>query len=104
MQFKSLLLATGLVPALMLAVPASADTLAAAIASAYDANPDLAAQRAAVRSADEAVPQALAPGRPTVGTRLTADQAGLDFKDNGRTYTAGLQLQQSLYQVAIDGK
>ncbi|MBC7520270.1 MAG: TolC family outer membrane protein [Sandarakinorhabdus sp.] len=98
MPFKSLLLATALVSALGSVTPASADTLAAAIASAYDGNPDLAAQRAAVRSADEAAPQALAPGRPTLGTRLTADQAGLDFKDNGRTYTAGLQLQQSLYQ------
>ncbi len=92
-----LLLAVAVVPALV-AVPARADSLAAAIASAYDANPELGAQRATVRGADEGVPQALAPGRPTLGTRLTADQAGLSFKDNGRTYTAGLQLTQSLYQ------
>lgn len=80
------------------AAPASADTLAAAIVSAYDSNPDLGAQRAVVRQADEAVPQALAAGRPTLGTRLSADQAGLDFTNNGRTYSAGLQLSQSLYQ------
>lgn len=97
MRFKSLLL---LAAALAASPPlaARADTLPDAIAAAYEQNPDLRAQRAFVRQADEAVPQALAGGRPTLGTRLNADQAALDFKDNGRTYTAGLQLSQSLYQ------
>ncbi|MFZ4688331.1 MAG: TolC family outer membrane protein [Polymorphobacter sp.] len=94
MPFKSLLL----LAVALVAAPASADSLAAAIAAAYEANPDLNAQRAAVRGTDEGTAQALAGGRPTLGTQLVADQAGLDFKDNGRTYTAGLQLSQSLYQ------
>ncbi len=93
MRFRSLLLL-----AVFAASPASADSLSAAIASAYDANPELAAQRDLVRQADEGVPQALAPGRPTLGARGTADQAGLDFRDNGRIYTGGVALSQSLYQ------
>jgi outer membrane protein len=94
MPFRSLLLAA----AVLAAAPASADSLSAAVASAYETNPELAAQRDLVRQADEAVPQALSAGRPTLGSRGTADQAGLDFKDNGRTYTGGIQLSQSLYQ------
>lgn len=78
--------------------PAHADTLAAAIASAYESNPEIGAQRAAVRVTDEQLPRALAPARPTVGTQLSAQQAGLSFADNGRTYVAGLQLNQSLYR------
>ncbi len=87
-----------LAASLAAATPALADTLGDAIASAYDNNPDLRAQRALVRQADESVPQALAGGRPTLGARGTADQAGLNFKDNGRTYTSSIQLSQSLYQ------
>ena len=88
-----------LAAAVLVCGPASADTLAAAVASAYETNPELNAQRAAVRAIDEQVPQALAPGRPQIGARLSFDQAGLDaFTDNGRTYSAGLQLSQSLYQ------
>jgi outer membrane protein len=93
---RSLLL---LAAAVLVTGPAAADTLAAAVASAYETNPELNAQRAAVRAIDEQVPQAKAPGRPQIGARLNFDQAGLDaFTDNGRTYSAGLQLSQSLYQ------
>lgn len=95
MVFRSLVL-VGV--ALLSAAPAAADTLAAAIEAAYETNPDLAAQRAVVRQTDELVPQALVAGRPTVGTQLSADQAGLSFADNGRTYIAGLQINQSLYR------
>jgi outer membrane protein len=88
-----------LAAAIVTAGPAAADTLSAAVESAYETNPELNAQRAAVRAVDEQVPQALAPGRPQVGARLSFDQAGLEaFTDNGRTYSAGLQLSQSLYQ------
>ena len=41
-------------------------TMADALTSAYDTNPQLAAARAALRKTDESVPQALAAGRPTV--------------------------------------
>jgi outer membrane protein len=51
---------------LAVAVPAAAQTLTEAFAYAYTNNPQLLAQRAALRAADEGVPQALAGWRPTV--------------------------------------
>jgi outer membrane protein len=46
--------------------PATAQTLTEAFAYAYNNNPQLLAQRAALRATDEGVPQALANWRPTV--------------------------------------
>src|SRR3984957_18820555 len=46
--------------------PASAQTLTEAFAYAYNNNPQLLAQRAALRATDEQVPQALSNWRPTV--------------------------------------
>ncbi len=97
MTFRSLLLAAAAATAAIAAAPASADTLAEAIAAAYETNPDLDAQRALVRQVDETVPQALAAGRPTIGTQLSGVQNGLSLQDNGRIYTAGLQISQSLF-------
>src|ERR1700675_2743610 len=55
------------VVALLLAgAPASAQTLTESFAYAYNNNPQLLAQRAALRAIDEGVPQALANWRPTV--------------------------------------
>ncbi len=48
------------------AAPASAQTLTEAFAYAYNNNPQLLAQRAALRATDEQVPQALSNWRPTV--------------------------------------
>ena len=45
---------------------AFSDTIQGALVQAYQSNPQLNAQRAQVRSADEAVPQALSGYRPTV--------------------------------------
>ncbi len=84
--------------ALTFAAPAAADTLAAAIASAYETNPEIAAQRAIVRQADEEAPQALAVGRPTFGVQANGNQSALDGTDTGRTYTVGARLSQSLYR------
>src|SRR5262245_49653404 len=47
-------------------LPVAADTLEAALISAYQTNPQLNAQRALVRATDESVPQALAGYRPRV--------------------------------------
>ncbi|HWP24999.1 MAG TPA: TolC family protein, partial [Xanthobacteraceae bacterium] len=47
-------------------LPASADTLPWALAQAYQNNPQINAQRAAVRASDENVPQALSGYRPRV--------------------------------------
>src|SRR6201998_136967 len=51
---------------------ASADTLEWALVQAYQNNPSLNAQRAALRAADEAVPQALSGYRP----KLSVTAAG----------------------------
>src|ERR1700755_2265968 len=51
---------------LVMATPLSAQTLTEALAYAYNNNPQLLAQRAALRATDESVPQALSGWRPTV--------------------------------------
>jgi outer membrane protein len=53
-------------------VPAGADTLEWALVQAYQNNPSLNAQRAALRAADENVPQALSGYRP----KLSATASG----------------------------
>jgi outer membrane protein len=62
--------------------PALADTIEAALVRAYQNNPQLNAQRAAVRSTDENVPQALSGYRPKVA--LTAS-AGYQYTDVNST-------------------
>ena len=52
--------------ALFWSPPAPAQTLTEAFAYAYNTNPQLLAQRAALRATDEQVPQALSNWRPTV--------------------------------------
>jgi outer membrane protein len=86
--------------------PALADTIEAALVRAYQNNPQLNAQRAAVRSTDENVPQALSGYRPTVG--LTAS-GGYQYQDaqlavgtpsiHGTTVprSVGLTVNQTLY-------
>ena len=49
------------------AAPASADTMRWALTQAYINNPQLNAQRAAVRATDETVPKALSGYRPRIG-------------------------------------
>src|ERR1700681_949558 len=62
--------------------PALADTIEAAMVRAYQGNPQLNAQRAAVRSTDENVPQALSGYRPKVA--ITAS-AGYQYTDSNST-------------------
>jgi outer membrane protein len=57
---------------LLIVAPAAAQTLTEAFAYAYDNNPQLLAQRAALRATDESVPQALANWRPTVTFNASA--------------------------------
>lgn len=54
-----------------LAVPAQAETLESALIQAYQNNPALNSQRAAVRATDEGVPQALSGYRPKVSATVT---------------------------------
>src|SRR6185436_4884544 len=71
MNFRSRLLAASLCvgaagAALLSAVPASAETLADAVALAYQNNPTLQAQRATQRALDENYVQARTGWRPTL--------------------------------------
>ena len=100
----------GLRPVMMMAIgvalavsatPASSETLFEALANAYVSNPSLQAARASVRTADEAVPQALAGWRPTVSLNGSAGVA--NSRTNAtreqdlvpRSYSA--DVSQSLY-------
>ncbi|MCH8685173.1 TolC family outer membrane protein [Pedomonas mirosovicensis] len=58
--------------------PVSAETLAEALAQAYTSNPDLAAQRAALRAVDEDVATAVSGYRPNVSGQATIDRADSD--------------------------
>jgi outer membrane protein len=77
------------VVALALAVgPASAESMATALAAAYTDNPDLNSARAQLRAIDEDVPKALSGYRPTVsatidvGTQTSRQQSpGLEMSD-----------------------
>jgi outer membrane protein len=51
---------------LLIALPASAETLQEAMAAAYQNNPTLQSERSKLRATDELVPQALSNWRPTV--------------------------------------
>lgn len=96
----------GLVIALMLAwTPALGQTLDQALAQAYRNNPELRAQRAALRAVDEGVPQALANWRPDV--EITGDIARTYTHNTARTGDrtqtrtprgVGLDITQSLFR------
>jgi outer membrane protein len=62
--------------------PALADTIEAALVRAYQNNPQLNAQRAAVRSTDENVPQALSGYRPKV---VVTASGGYQYTDTNTT-------------------
>jgi len=57
---------------------ASADTLRGALTEAYQNNPQLNAQRAAVRATDESVPQALSGYRPRISLSASVGEQYLD--------------------------
>jgi len=68
--------------ALFLAVPrgATAETIESAVAKAYENNPQLNAQRAIVRQADEGVPTALSGYRPTISANASVGREYTDTK------------------------
>ena len=78
--------------------PARADTLEWAIVQAYQNNPSLNAQRAALRAVDENVPQALSGYRPKLS--ITANGGYNYFSQLNKAQSSGVvvydQLNQSL--------
>ena len=93
--------------------PALADTIEGALVQAYQSNPQLNAQRAQVRSTDEAVPQALSGYRPKVAvsaslgyqyTDTLATQGGTptalvrtELHGTNPPRSAGVTVSQTLY-------
>jgi outer membrane protein len=78
--------------ALMSCASASADTLPLALSLAYQNNPQINAQRAAVRATDETVPQALSGYRPRINLTASAGEAYVDtltksVASTGASYT-----------------
>jgi len=63
-----------------LASPAVAETIEQALARAYANNPQLNAQRAILRQADEGVPQALSGYRPNVSANASVGREYTDIK------------------------
>jgi outer membrane protein len=60
--------------------PVAAETIKDALSAAYNTNPDIGAQRARLRQADEGVAQALSNWRPTI--RFTAEYGRSWFRNN----------------------
>jgi TolC family type I secretion outer membrane protein len=105
-RLKSTSPARGLFAALVgvgivLAAPATAQTLNEALAAAYESNPTLRAQRAQLRATDEGLPEALAGWRPIV---TVEGQAGVGTADSGvasqdlQPLSYGLFATQPLYR------
>ncbi|MBL0931142.1 MAG: TolC family protein [Alphaproteobacteria bacterium] len=66
MALKATVAGAALAAVMALAPMAGAQTIDEALANAYRSNPELLAQRAALRATDETVPQALSQWRPSV--------------------------------------
>jgi len=85
------------------AEPASSQTLYEAMATAYQNNPSLQAQRSRVRAVDEGVPQALAGWRPTVelngdlGRVRNTGNTGVD-RDYRTRWSTGVRVTQNIYE------
>jgi outer membrane protein len=88
-----------LLASVLIAAPASADSLREAIASAYSSNPQIAAARAQLRQVDEGVPIASSGARPSVDLQGNFTQDLNDnFRDLGQVWTGGIVLRQSIWE------
>lgn len=99
------MLASGALGALLAAgaTTARAQTFEEALAGSYTTSPNLLAERARLRSTDEALPQALANWRPTVSVsgsagRARVNETGLVKPQNFNPVTASAQVTQPLYR------
>ncbi|MEX6723128.1 TolC family outer membrane protein [Parapedomonas caeni] len=77
---------------------AGAETLEEALGLAYSSNPDLAAQRAALRAVDEDVASAVSGYRPDIGVTSAITRTDVDDgTDAATTKSVSGQLSQSLF-------
>ncbi len=86
------------------ALPAAAQTFEEALASAYNSNPQLQAERANLRATDEQIAQARANWRPTVTVTGAIGKGETNIRGNpgnpieGTPKQAGVTLTQPLYR------
>ena len=73
-----------------------AETLEEALAAAYNSNPTLAAERAALRATDEDVASAKSGYRPSISGSAEVSDSYIDF--GGVSYSSGINAQQSIYR------
>lgn len=101
---RNRLLLTGSLVALLAGGPAWADTLREALASTYQTNPTLNAQREALKATDAGVAIARAPGRPSVTGSVSAtrdlDRTGAlaRFGSYGPFLNGSVSVSVPLYQ------
>lgn len=75
--------------------PASAQTLTEALVMTYQSNPEILAQRAALRAADENIPAAEGAWRPAVSATLSSGVTNVDSESNGINSPAGTSYPQT---------
>lgn len=96
--------------ALLLSPAARSDTLEEALVKTYETNPDLAAERAALRATDEEVSQARAKWRPSlnaeVGYELSSEtekKGAVHYDSRSRNWSAELTARQPLFTGGRNG-
>ncbi len=80
---------------------ALADTMRGALTQAYQNNPQLNAQRAAVRATDESVPQALSGYRPRISLTASVAEQYLDSLTKSTTSSGAATYTQSSGALAV---
>src|SRR5262245_61000084 len=80
---------------------AQADTLRGALVQAYQNNPQLNSQRAAVRATDETVPQALSGYRPRISLSAQVGEAFLDTTTKSVSSTGVVSYPRTIGHNAI---
>jgi outer membrane protein len=88
---------------LVVAQAASADTLEEALVKTYNTNPDLAAERAALRATDEEVSKARAKWRPSINAEASYElsseserKGAVHYDSRSRNWSADLVAEQPL--------
>jgi outer membrane protein len=80
---------------------AQADTMRGALTQAYQNNPQLNAQRAAVRATDETVPQALSGYRPRISLSASAGEAFIDSTTRSTSATGVVTYPRTIGHNAV---
>ncbi len=81
--------------------PAAAETIEAALARAYENNPQLNAQRAIVRQTDEGVAQALSGYRPTLSANAAVGEQFTNETGTHSAYSAGIAQWRGVHDQRI---